>query len=158
MNQTEISKLGALLDQIAYLIDCPLHHYSHRTFKAPGIRREDNKLCVVFEFNENFVKINNVNFTEFNRLFQESWKVWSDICEEYSLVEHILKRHFEIESIKFYSCSSSRKDWFTFPLDINGMVEFERKLMFDDEQELNYFIDKLKKEAVMRRISSRNRF
>ena len=141
MNITEITKLDSLLDQIGYLIDCPLHHYSHRTFKAPTIVKQSGSLYIKYEFNENFVRTTNLSFRDFNRLFQESWKIWSDICEEHYLVRHILERNnLNFNGIKFYSGNG---EMFAFPFDINGMVEFERKLKFDDKPDLDNFIEKL---------------
>ncbi|MGQ9846839.1 MAG: hypothetical protein ACUVQP_04965, partial [Bacteroidales bacterium] len=155
MNATQLSKLDSLLEQIGYLIDCPFHHYSHRTVKEPTIRKDENDFVIRYEFNENFVKIRDLNFVEFNRLFQESWRICTDIWEEYDLVKHVLEQNqkgIKFSNIEFVSYGEGGKEtvWFSFPMDLDGMVEIERKISFnDDADECERFVGLLVKEGLI---------
>jgi len=141
-----LQRLELLIEQIIFLLNCPLHFYTHRTVEEPKMLQRNGNLTVQYIFNDRFVSVNkNPTFHEFNRLLQEGWKIYTDIWEEYFPVEHILTRNkCGISTVEFVTKSKSSETWFSFPLSPDRFIEIERKVRLTDEAEFNEFVEKLK--------------
>ena len=148
-----VRRIRQLIDQIFFLIDTPLHFYTHRSVKNPDIEKTSDGYKIIYYFNEDFVNLpNRADFTfgDFNRLVQEGWKIWSDIYREYLPVRNILKSNGkELKEVEFrYKQNNEDVTILTFPLSDN-FVEVELKLKFDDKKELEQFIEKMKENNII---------
>jgi len=144
--ESVIEKIKLLIKQIFYLLDSPLHFYTHRSVMNPRIEKAKNGYDIVYHFNRDFLKLEGVtNFADFNRLFQEAWKIFSDIFEEYIPIEKILlDNSLQFNGVKFLSVNNGRKkDWFYFPFE-KRFIENEVKIKFDTKIEMENFIQLLK--------------
>jgi len=154
-----LQRLELLIEQIIFLLNCPLHFYTHRTVKEPAIALQSDKLVIQYTFNDRFVNVdkNNLKFAEFNRLLQEGWKIYTDIFEEYFPIEHILKdNRCEISHVEFLTESSTKEVWLRFELSPR-FIEIERKVKLADEHEFQLFLDKLKKVIGIRKKRNKNK-
>jgi len=154
-----LQRLELLIEQIIFLLNCPLHFYTHRTVEEPAIALQSDKLVIQYTFNDRFVNVdkNNLKFAEFNRLLQEGWKIYTDIFEEYFPIEHILKdNRCEISHVEFLTESSTKEVWLRFELSPR-FIEIERKVKLTDEREFQLFLDKLKEVVGVRKKRNKNK-
>ncbi|MEO0297258.1 MAG: CYTH domain-containing protein, partial [candidate division WOR-3 bacterium] len=142
-----IAKIKLLSEQIFFLLDSPLHFYTHRSVKNPSIEKCKDGYKIVYYFNESFIKLpdqKNFTFGDLNRILQEGWKIWSDIYREYIPIKEILKNRVEFKEIEF----RYKKDYKDIPLLTlpfnEKFVEAELKLKFDTEKEMNEFVKNIK--------------
>jgi len=148
-------KIHILLDQVFYLLDTPLHFFTHRTFKNPTIEKYGGSFKIIYYFNEDFVNLpynENFDFGDFSRLFQESWKIWGDIYREYIPVKNIFEsKNIKFEKVEFRYRNGINKDVVLFEFPFNEkFIEVELKLKFENEYEMNEFIENMKNHIGIR--------
>lgn len=137
----------SILEQIIFYLETPLHFITHRTLKE-GVEFNKNgeEIDIIYTFNDDFINCNkNLSFAEFNRLFQESWKIFSDIAREYQPLEDILKNRFNFKKVKFVFPNSTGEPIFVFDLEKYGnYVEKEVRFYFRNKKEMEKFFTILK--------------
>ena len=146
-----IKKIILLIDQIFHLLDTPLHFYTHRSIENPEIKFDGDEIMIIYKFNKDMVNTEIKNFSDFNRVFQESWKIYSDIFRDFWPIEHIFReKNINFKEVKFIV---NNEFSITFPLKEN-FVENELKFMFKTEKEMDDFVNVLNE--ILRKIDQQD--